>query len=263
MMPPTKTPLAAPPLAPKHSLGARPTVHELQELAREAARPRRRRRRSLSRAARLHLIDMLSRWGGSGLALIAGVAIFIAVSAGNSYPLAAAVWLVLVLAALYITRRLRREFRVGERSAAKPFRWRANYTSSLAVLSAAFGAGAVIAVPANAPADFAFESFALILAASLGAGVLHAGHERTAAAALVPAAAFVVVAAYRTGGAISGLAAFGAAAAGGAALFFFSKFLRERAARRFPRTGLIRQEVEFMEPEIGPAIAGESTKAHA
>lgn len=246
-------------LAPKRSLGARPTVHELQELAREAAKPRRRRQRSLSRAARLHLIDIISRWGGSGLALIAGIAIFVAISAGDAYPLRAAVWLVLVLCALYISRRLRREFRVGERSAARPFRWRANYTSSLAVLSAAFGAGAVIVVPHAASAQFAFESFALILAAAIGAGVLHAGHLATAAAALLPAAAFVTIGAYRTGGTLSGLAAFGAAAAGAAALYFFCKFLRERAAKRFPRTGLIRQEIDFMEPEI----AEDATKAHA
>lgn len=246
---------------PKHSLGARPTVHELQALAREAAKPR--RRRSLSRAARLHLIDILSRWGGSGLALFAGVAIFVAISAGNAYPLRAAVWLVLVLAALYICRRLRREFRVGERSAARPFRWRANYTSALAVLSAAFGAGAVIAVTGEATAQFAFESLSLLLAAALGAGLLHAGHAPTAAAALAPAAIFVVLGAYRTGGALSALAAFGAAAAGAAALFFFCKFLLERAAKRFPRTGLVRQQFEFIEPEASPEIGEETTRAHA
>ena len=64
-------------------------VRELQQMAREApGNGRREPRKSLSRAARLHLIDMLSRQSATGLALVAGVSIFLAVTAGRDYPAA-------------------------------------------------------------------------------------------------------------------------------------------------------------------------------
>lgn len=222
---------------------SRPTVHELQRLAQEAALRPRRRKPKVSRAARLHLIDMLSRWAASGLALFAGVSIFIAVSAGRAYPLRAAVWAAMVFAALYVCRRLQQEFRAGGRSASRPFRWRANYTSAMCVLSAAFGAGAVIVAPAGAPAAFAFETLAVMLAATLGGALFHAAHGRTAIAACAPAAVFIFMGAYRTGGAGMALAAFsGAAAIGAAAIYLYHGFICERAVRRFPRMGVLRRE---------------------
>ncbi len=244
----------------KNGLATRPTVHELQELAREAAKPRRRRTRALSRAAQLYLIDILSRWGGSGLALFAGVAIFVAISAGEVYPFRAAVWLLLVLAALYVCRSLRLEFRTGERVASRPFRWRANYTSGLVALSAAFGAGAVIIVPDQAPSQLAFESIALLLAGSFGAGLLHAGHAASAAAAAVPAAVFITLGAWRAGGASAGAVTFAAAAIGAAALYFLCRFLWRRASDRFPRTSLLRQEIDHLGMDASEA---EPAQAHA
>ncbi|HXI87041.1 MAG TPA: hypothetical protein VNH64_06250, partial [Parvularculaceae bacterium] len=190
------------------SSNPRPTVHELQRLAREAGRARRRRRPRLSRAARLNLIDAMSRWATSGLALIAGSSIFIAVSASALYPLRAAVWGVMVLAALYLARRLTKDFRAGGRSSARPFRWRANYTATLSVLSAAFGAGALILFPADAPADLGYQSLALMLAAAFGAAFLHAAHGRAALALATPSSAFILLAALR----------FSAASGAGAAL---------------------------------------------
>lgn len=223
---------------------ARPTIHDLQAMAVEAARPRRGRRgRGASRAALLHLIDTLSRWGGTGLALIAGLTIFCAVAAGGAYPLRAAAWAGMVMAALYISRRLRAEFRAGEASAARPFHWRANYTASLSVAGAAFGAGALLLLPAGAPEGLALQTLALILAGALGAALLHAPHGRSAAAIFLPAALFAIFGAWRTGGA--SLAIFGAAAslvAGSATLFLVSWRLRAQAIRRFPRTALIRRE---------------------
>ena len=68
-------------------------VRELQELAQEApAAPQRDRRKPLSRAARLHLIDMLSRQSATGLALVAGVSVYLAITAGRAFPARAAAW---------------------------------------------------------------------------------------------------------------------------------------------------------------------------
>lgn len=243
---------------------ARPTVHELQALAREATKPRRRRKGPLSRAARLHLIDILSRWGGAGLALIAGVSIFIAVSAGRAFPFRAAVWSLMVVAALYVCRRLRMEFRAGAKSAARPFRWRANYTSALSVLSSAFGAGALLIAPAGAPPEFVYQSFALMMIAALGAGLLHAAHGRSAIAASLPAAAFVIGGAWKAGGAsLAVLGVGGAAATGAAALFLFHRFLRQRAAMRFPRTSYQRREVDAGAKRSPGANSPDAAKASA
>ncbi len=219
---------------------ARPAVHDLQAMAQSVALAPRRIRSRFSRAARLDLIDRLSRWAGGGLALIAGVAIFIAVSAGRVFPFRAIIWTVLMIAALAASRRLLRQFRFGERSSAHPFRWRANYTSALAVLSAAFGAGAVIVLPAGAPDPLVGRSLGLFVAAIVGAAAVHAPHGRTAAAACLPGAVFIVFAAWRTGGAGATLWTAGLAAVGAAGVFLFNRYLRELAIRRFPRSALNR-----------------------
>jgi hypothetical protein len=243
---------------------ARPTVHELQALAREATKPRRRRKAPISRAARLLLIDILSRWGGAGLALIFGVSAFIAISAGRAFPFRAAVWSLMVLAALYVCRRLRAEFRAGAKSAARPFRWRANYTSALSVLSAAFGAGAFIVTPAGAPTEFIYQSFALMLIAAFGAGLLHAAHGRSAIAASLPTTVFVIGGAWSAGGAsLAALGVVAAASTGGAALFLFHRYLRQKAALRFPRTSFQRRDVGAGAPRRIGATMPDAAKASA
>lgn len=230
---------------PISAYSAGPTVHELQDLAREAVRSRPRRRPRVSRAARLHLIDILSRWGGMGLALIAGSAVFVAVTAGRAYPFRVAVWAIVTLAALHVCRKLRKRFRAGDRISARPFRWRANYTASLCALSGAFGAGALIVLPASAPSDLAVQSIALMLVAALGAGLAHAAHGRAAVAAALPGAVFLFLAAWRTVGFGPAALGFAAAAATGAgALFLFHRYLRQRAVSRFPRTGFVRAEAQ-------------------
>ncbi len=226
----------------------RPAVHALQERALRAASERARRRtgnKRLSRSARLHLIDIVSRWGGSGLALLAGLGIFMAVSAGRVYPMRAAIWLLIMMAAVSVCRRLRNEFRAGEKIAAKPFRWRANYTSSLSVLSASFGAGLLILSPAGAPAASSLTLAAIVLAGAVGAGALHVAHGRSIVAILAPASGFVIAAVWRSHGAA--LAVFGAGAlvaAASAALFLASRQLQQATAARFPRTRTIRRETD-------------------
>lgn len=242
--------------------GLRPTVHELQQLAREAGKRRPRRRRLLSRAARLSLIDAMSRSATAGLALIAGVSIFVAVSAGALYPLRAGVWAVMVMAALYLSRRLTKDFRAGRRSAARPFRWRANYTASLVVVAAAFGAGALIVFPEGAPSELSYQSLTLILAAAYGAAFLHAAHGRAAAALALPAAACVLGSALRIGGLAGPFAALaGASLAGLAAIYFLRRYMRARAASRFPRTSYQRREAE--PPSLSGAADAEGARRPA
>jgi hypothetical protein len=221
---------------------AAPTVHELQALAKKSARRRRRRPAKPSRAALLQLTDALSRWAGSGVALFGGAAIFLAVSAGVAYPFRAITYALSVLAALWLCRRLQAQFRSGDRDASRPFRWRANYTASLSVLSAAFGAGALILLPPDAPREFALRTIAIVLVGAFAAGALHAAHGRAAAAASLPAVAFALLASSAWLGPLQAFASIGpAAAVGGAGLFFFSSYLKRRAMQRFPRTGLTRR----------------------
>jgi hypothetical protein len=235
---------------------ARPAVLDLQSVAQSADLRPRKRRNGLSRAARLQLIDVLSRWGGGGLALVAGVTIFAAIFIGRVYPVRAMIWIVTVLGSLYVARRLLKDFRTGERIASRPFRWRADYTASLSVLSAAFGAGAVIALPSDAPAGLAFQTLALLIAAALGAGIVHSAHGRAAMAASLPAAAFIFWGAYRIGGPAMAFEGVGLAIATGAlALFFFHYFQRQRAMKRFPRTTYFRREVRVSEPRAGASAS--------
>lgn len=234
------------------------TVQELQAIAAEAARgagpsPR---RSSLSRAAHLHLIDQLSRWGGSGLALLAGVSIFISLVPARDIPIRTAVWATLVFASLYLCRRYRTEFRRGDAIASHPFRWRAHYASTLAVVSAAFGAGAFLLLPESVGRDGAMQTLALMLAAAAGASAFHAAHRASAAAAGLPA----FIAAAGASAASFGLSAFTIAvlAAGAASAAFVavaSLQAEKRAALRFPRTTLARREIERAAAYHEPAAA--------
>ena len=235
-----------------------PTVRDLQQQAASAAKNVQRRKRDgknrLSRSARLNLIDILSRWGGPGLAFIAGIAIFIGVTSGRTHPVGASIWLLIMLASLYVCRRLRKRFRAGEKIASRPFRWRANYTSALAVLSAAFGAGAFLVLPSSADPVTSLQVSALILLGAIGAGVLHIAHGRTVSAIVAPASIFVIAAVWQSNGA--SVAIFGAAALVAAAsvfLFLASRQLQAKSASRFPRTGFVRRGAEGRDA-LAPAI---------
>lgn len=202
-------------------------------------------RRRLSRAAHLHLIDQLSRWGGSGLALFAGVSIFIAIVPAREMPIRTAVWASLILVALYMCRRYRKDFRRGDRIAARPFRWRAYYAATLAVVSTAFGAGAFLIAPDTVSPVAARETMTLIAIAAAGAAAFNAAHPASAIAAGAPALFAAAFAAAR----LFGLDLFTislSAGAGIAALsvFFLSRAIIARAASRFPRTTFLRREID-------------------
>jgi len=221
------------------------TVQELQSLAAAAAAqtPGPSPRKPISRAARLHLIDQLSRWGGSGLALFAGVSIFIAIVTARQLPMRAAVWTALVFGALYLCRRYRKEFRRGDPIASRPFRWRSYYTSTLTVVSAAFGAGAFLLLPGGATEIAAVETLGLMLAATIGAAAFHAAHRASAAAAALPALLAISGAGAMTFGPTALTAALlSAAAATGIGVAIAAAFVEKRAAARFPRTSFSRRE---------------------
>ncbi len=222
------------------------TVQELQELAAQAAQySEKARRPHLSRAARLHLIDQLSRWGGTGLALFAGVSIFIALVPARDMPIRTAVWATLVFASLYLCRRYRKDFRRGDSIASRPFRWRAYYVSTLSVVSAAFGSGAFLLLPESAGPDIAMQTLALIVVASIGAAAFHTAHRASAAAAGIPAflaAAGATIFAF--GFSALTLAVIAAGVAGGSFVVLASSEAEKRAAQRFPRTTTARREIE-------------------
>lgn len=219
---------------------SQPTIRDLQTMAAHAAaatmRARRPKRRGLSRAAKLHLVDQLSRSATAALATIAGVSLYVAIVAGRQEPARAALWLVIVLVPLFLARRLASRFRAGDRIAARPFLWRTQYAATAAVMSAAFGAGALIVVTEHADWRASVEILAALFCGALVASLLHAAHAKCAAAIWAPTSLFCFLGAWRIDG--PGLAFFGAAAmavAGAAALYLAVRILRRSAALRFPR----------------------------
>ncbi len=236
-------------------------VRELQELAQEApAAPQRDRRKPLSRAARLHLIDMLSRQSATGLALVAGVSVYLAITAGRAFPARAAAWAAMILCALWVCRRLRSQFRSGDAITSRPFRWRASYTSCLSVLGVILASGPILLTPAGAPQPMMLQVAVLSLLAAAAAAMLHTAHFASAAAFAAPAAIFAVLAGLRSGD--TGLFAAGLAAAllCVTGVFAVSRVIEAKAARQHPRTSFVRRDIGGRDqpnygakPQAGPA----------
>lgn len=254
---------ATPQKASRPSMPQTPTeeplsVHDLQALAAEAAvdaaAPVRKPARS--RAASLHLIDLLSRWGGPGLAIFAAAAIFIATVVARDVPLRAGVWAAMLFSALYLCRRYRKDFRAGDKIASRPFRWRAHYTSTMAVVSAAFGAGAfMLAVPAAAVST-RLEIIAVLVLGIVAASAFHAAHRLTAFAAMLPASAFVIVALLRLEGlSLVTLSVMTILAFGTGVVWAASAMIGGAADLKYPRTGLVRREID-RPVAAEPAAAG-------
>ena len=227
--------MSAPPLSDK-------SVKELQALAAQTNALNRRPKKSkrLSRAAQLSLIDILSRWSGMGLAILAGSTIYLAAVAGRTEPIKAACWTGLVFAALYIARRLKREFRSGGAAAGRPYRWRANYTSALCFLSAAFGAGTFLVAPAN---EISIFVVCVLLGAVVASGVFHCAHPFSAAAVTVPALAFIVGASSSLGISLALAAILATASTGLLAIYIGAQAATNRAKMQFPRTTFLRREI--------------------
>ena len=219
-------------------------VRELQEIAREAPGAlQRKARKPLSRAARLDLIDMLSRWSGSGLAVIAGAGVYLAATAGRGYPTRAAAWAFMMLGALWVCRRLRAEFRSGRANASRPFRWRASYTSCLSVLGVILASAPILLTPVEAPAPLFLHVSGLTLFAAACAAMLHAAHFASAAAIAAPAAILAVMASVRAGDGALIAGAAGAALLCICAVYVANRAIVAKARRRHPRTTFLRREI--------------------
>lgn len=232
-------------------------VRELQRLAQQSPQSSRRRpRKRYSRAAYLELIDILSRWSAAGLALMAGVGVYLAVTIGRTYPARTAAWTVLLIGALWIARSMRSRFRAGAAIAARPFRWRATYTSALCVLGVIFAAAPVLLTPVNAPAALFLQALALSMVGAFGAALFHSAHPPSAAAFALPGVALPLMAAIRSGDIVIVAVVGALCAIALSGLAFFGKALTELSARRNPRTTFLRREVETGDAEAVAETSG-------
>lgn len=241
------------------------SVHELQRIAIEAGHadaPR--KKHSLSRSARLLLIDMLSRWSASGLALIAGVSIYLAITAGRIYPGRAAAWTLLVLMSIWTCRTLRKKFRSGEKISARPFRWRASYTSCLSVLGVAFGSAAVLLLPETAPPGLLLQTIALASIASIGAGALHSAHPMSALGISAPAAILGLAALFRNSVQSPIITAYIASIILGAGcIILLTRANYRQVAQKRPRTTILRRELPEAHEAQTPFQRPETSSANA
>jgi len=218
------------------------TIKELQAMAQDAPGPASPRRKPPSRAALLEAVDLLSRWSAAGLAIIAGVGVYLAITVGRVYPARAAAWALMLLAALYVCRQLQLHFRAGDEISAHPFRWRASFTSCLCVLGVAFASAPILLSPIDAPASLAAQSAALTLGGAFVAAIFFSAHLNSAIAICAPAAVFPLLAAWRNGDASAALYAAFAVATGCALIGIVRYAVSKRLSARHPRTTLLRAD---------------------
>jgi len=218
-------------------LGGPPSVRDLQSRAQREI-GRRRRLSPPSRAARLFLIEQLSRRSGQGLALLGGMVAALAVLVGLGAPGRAFVWAGMTAPALYVCRRLLSAYRVGEAAGRRPFHWRADYVAALTVLGASFGSGAMLLVPASAGFAASAAVAASVVTAALVAALAHAASRGAAAALFGPAAGFAVLAGLRPGAdGLSSFMAVAIASLGVGLIAYAGRRARSAALERFPAGG--------------------------
>ncbi len=235
------------------------TIKELQQLAQAAPAHARSRKKQPSRAAMLEAIDLLSRWSGAGLAVIAGIGVYLSITVGRAYPARAAAWALMLLAALYVCRRLQLKFRAGAEIAAHPFRWRASFASCLCVLGVAFASAPILLTPVDAAPILAAQAAALTLGGAFCAAIFFSAHLNSAAAVCLPGAAFPLLAAWRSGDAAAALYASFAAATGVALILVVRYAVANRLALRHPRTTLLRSDAMRAEHSHAATAADRQT----
>ena len=220
------------------------TVRQLQELALETQTASTTRPKTLSRAARLDLIDMLSRWSAPSLALLAGAGVYMMITAGAVYPGRVIAWGLMLFCALWVCRQTQSRFRSGGKSTARPFRWRASYTACLSVLGVIFASAPILLTPLGAPHSVFLQAAGLTLFVGSCAAILNAAHLPSAAAIAGPSAILVFLACLRSGDIT--LAA-GAGAAGAlclAAVVAVYAQIAGKAERRHPRSRFLRRDIK-------------------
>jgi hypothetical protein len=167
-----------------------------------------------------------------------------AVVAGRVYPGRALAWGVMMLGALWMCRRLRSQFRAGANLSSRPFRWRAAYTASLSVLGVVLASAPILLAPADALTALAMQIMAFSMLAIFAAALLHASHFYSAAALAVPGALFAILAGLRADETGLTIAASSTALLGLTGLRIANRYLEKGASRRYPRTALLRREIE-------------------
>ncbi len=238
-------------------------VRELQHLAQELPiKPRSNRRQSPSRAAMLELIDILSRWSTTGLALIGGLSIYLALTAGRVYPARAACWALLLISALWVCRNLLSQFRSGGTSAGHPFHWRASYTSCLSVLGVVFASAPILLTPVGAPASIFLQVTAIGLVGGFAAAIAHSAHLTTTFAIAVPTAILPLLSAIRAGDTALTTVVGALSAMGLAISYGLCRVIASDAAKRNPRTSLQRRSSADFE-EIAHKLPSTSSTARA
>lgn len=188
-----------------------------------------------SRAAELHLVAALARAAEPALAALAATLVALAATYGRTAPVEATVWVLMTGVALIATRQYARGFSSANRSSARPFRWRADYTHALAVAGTAFASGAFL-LTSDASAAAFYVVFAAIAAGAAVAGIALSAHPPALAAILLPAGGLLSLAAAAHGAPPLAAAAgvglvFAAAVIGGALAIRQAR----AASRLFPR----------------------------
>ena len=210
-------------------------ISQLQQLAAaEATRYRAKALPRTARAARLYLIQMLSQSAGVGLTLLAAATVLTA-ALSLATPMRALIWLTMTAGAFWVSRKLLLGFRVGDEPASRPFRWRADYTASLVVLGAAFGAGAFMLAPMGAPLFKVMLVSSLIGLGAFCAATAHFAHAPAAIALMAPPMGFVMLSALRAPETVmmaGGVLGFAAVAMG--AILVFSHRIARKARLRHP-----------------------------
>ncbi len=226
----------------------------LQRLAEETSRTfKPARPKTRSRAALLEMIDLLSRWSAAGLALIVGITVYLAIIAGRGFPARALAWTVLLICAIWVCRRMRAQFRAGAAIAARPFRWRASYTSCLSVLGVIFASAPILLTPQDAPGLISLQVVVLVMVGGFGAALFHAAHPTSAAAFAIPGALMPMLAAIRSGDMLLVSALAATSVAGLFVVFALSRTIARNAGRRNPRTRFVRREIEPSGRYVGHA----------
>ena len=221
-------------------------VRELQRLAQTAPVSRQTtRRKPPSRAAMLELIDILSRWGATGLALLAGLGVYLAITAGRDFPARAACWSLLMIAALWACRTLRSRFRSGRLNAGRPFHWRASYTSCLSVLGVIFASAPILLTPAAASATLYMQVAAITLIGGFAAAMAHTAHLPAAAALGAPTAILPFLSALRAGDTALVTAFIAVSAMGLVVMYALGRIIAADAVRRNPRTTHLRRSASL------------------
>ncbi|MEM8771711.1 MAG: hypothetical protein AAGD92_08685 [Pseudomonadota bacterium] len=237
-------------------------IRELQSIAQSApAYIRQVRKHALSRAAQLEAVDMLSRWSAGGLALIAGIGVYLSVTVGRALPGRAAAWALMLLGALWVCRRMQSRFRAGDETTGRPFRWRASFAACLSVLGVAFASAPILLTPEGAETSLVLQTFALSFIGAFGAACFLIAHANSAAAIILPAIVLPLMAALRNGSVAQSMAYLTGALIATAAIYTAHRMIRSGLDQRHPRTGLLRSEIET--PDTAKAPGADHISASA